>query len=92
MEEWRPDSAKHVVGRFEARTFDEDGFPEPQDIAIECEVCGKKWRTVCNSGAVRTWVARFAASHMHRDSLEAPRTEAPGNLRRKLPGLTRDKE
>lgn len=84
--EWRPDSAQHVVGTYEERTFDaETGLPDPQDISIKCEACGKGWKTVCSSGAVRTWIARFAASHLHRDAMEAERVEGEGSLRRKLP-------
>lgn len=66
--EWRPPSARHVVGRWERRRMGEDGMPEPQAIVCECSVCGATWRGECTSGLVRQHVQRFALVHAHREA------------------------
>lgn len=85
-EEWRPDWAKHVLGRFTRRTVDPDTrLPEPQKVEIKCEQCGATWQVQCSSGLVRNHINNFAKSHAHRDPLDAPRIVRPGSLRRGVP-------
>lgn len=79
--EWTPGFARHVVGRYTVRTFDEDGIPEPQRVEAVCNVCGARWQGQCLSGQVRTHIARFGAVHAHRDPFAAPRVVRPGSLR-----------
>lgn len=81
VEEYRPAWCPHVVGRIGEREF-VDGLPEPQDVDVQCEKCGARWRTSCASGQPRSLVARFAARHAHVDPLAAERVVRPGSLRR----------
>lgn len=80
--EWRPQQAAHVVGRYEARTFDEaTGLPDPQSFDVTCERCGQRWAGQCTSGNIRRNVLQFAARHLHADPLAAPTVTRPGSLR-----------
>lgn len=73
-EEYRPEWAKHVVGRYPLRTVDpETGIPNPQVIHMECETCGVTWQTTCDSGAVRRHIGNFATNHVHTDPMESNR-------------------
>jgi hypothetical protein len=67
--EWRPDHAKHVVGAWTARVFDDDGMPEEQTVKMRCEYpgCGATMVRKCSSGLVQQHVQRFAIVHLHRD-------------------------
>ncbi len=68
-QEWRPDHAKHVVGTWNQRTFDDDGMPEEQTVKLRCEYpgCGAELVRKCSSGLVLQHVQRFAIVHLHRD-------------------------
>jgi len=71
--EYSPEWAKHVKGRYEERTYDEETKqPNPQRVEMTCthEGCGQSWKTVCASGLVRRHIANFAQSHLHRDPLQ----------------------
>ena len=89
--EWRPVHAPHVRGEYQLRTIDEEtGLPDPQSFRVECEHvndagsrCGARWAGECTSGRVREKIQMFAARHLHRDPLQAPRVERPGSLRTK---------
>lgn len=65
--EWRPAHAKHVVGRWNRRVFDDDGLPEEQTVAMVCEHCKAEATRQCSSGLVQQHVQRFAIVHLHRD-------------------------
>lgn len=83
-EEWSPEYAPHVRGRYTERVWDPVlRAHEEQRVEARCEVCGQEWKGWCTSGHVRDKVATFARLHLHRDPLEAPRVERPGSLRRK---------
>ncbi len=74
-EQWKPQQAPHVEGRYEVRTADPaTGMPEPQAFEARClfvsesgEVCGQRWRGSCSSGRVRQNILSFAMRHLHRD-------------------------
>ena len=61
---WSPTFAPHVVGTFGERKLDDDGNPEPQRIEMVCNVCKATHRYDCTSGAVRSRISSFAASHI----------------------------
>jgi len=67
--EWRPDFAKHVVGSWNRRTFDDDGLPEEQTIEMRCDHCGTTAQRKCASGLPMSHVQRFTVVHLHRDAL-----------------------
>lgn len=76
-ETWSPEWAPHVVGRWNKRTLDpETGEPEPQMVHMACAQCGATYRVRCTSGAVRSWVNRFANVHFHGNPLD------PGRVKR----------
>lgn len=80
--EWSPRQAPHVKGRYSKREFDPSTkMPKPQTVEARCERCGKAFRGLCMSGAVRGHIQRFAAHHHHTDPLDAPRVERPGSRR-----------
>lgn len=70
---WNPSVAPHVAGRYEVRTFSEDGLPESQRVEAQCSKCAARMVIECASGAVRTHIARFAAHHLHRDPMGGKR-------------------
>lgn len=80
--EWSPRFAPHVKGKYTERTFDLDHRPEPQRFEAHCTHCGQKWGGPCMTGAVKSHIARFAAMHLHRDPMHAPRVVRPDSLRR----------
>ena len=80
LQEWRPDWARHVVGRYEPRRY-EDGQPLPQKVVMHCETCGADWQAECPSGNVRRHIQNFAHAHAHRDPLAAPTVVRPGSRR-----------
>ena len=67
--EWRPDHAPHVLGRWSLRVFDDDGMPEEQKVVITCDLCGGRFERGCSSGLVQAHISRFAVVHLHRDAL-----------------------
>lgn len=76
-ESWSPEWAQHVVGQWPPRTVDpETGIPEPQLVQIVCNKCQATYRTKCSSGAVRSWVNKFARVHFHGDPFD------PGHVNR----------
>jgi hypothetical protein len=87
-ETWSPQLALHVVGRYAVRSYNEHGFPKPQPFEVVCQICqvknepGAHWASLCTSGQVRSHIVSFATRHLHRDPLQAPRIERPGNFRR----------
>lgn len=68
-EEWAPEYAPHVKGRYERRTWDGAGLPLAQKIECTCTACGGRYETACTTGQVRAHIARFAAAHLHADPL-----------------------
>lgn len=74
-EQWTPQQAAHVEGRYERRKIDPvTHLPEPQSFEVRChhvsdkgEACGQRWRSTCTSGRVRQNIVMFAMSHLHRD-------------------------
>lgn len=78
--EVRPPAAPHVVGRFNRRTFDEDGIPEEQLVEARCEHpgCGGAFKRRCSSGLVQEHIARFATVHLHRDIFHVRPRKEPG--------------
>ena len=69
--DWTPEHAKHVIGRWTTRTFDDSGMPEEQRVECVCSWpgCGAVWKGSCSSGRVKEHVARFAHVHLHRNPL-----------------------
>lgn len=67
QQEFRPQWAKHVVGRFNKLTMNEDGVPEPQYVKLHCETCGEQTQVHCASGAYKQHVLMFAKVHIHKD-------------------------
>jgi len=78
--EVRPPAAPHVIGRFNRRTFDEDGMPEEQLVEARCEHagCGGTFKRRCSSGLVQEHIARFATVHLHRDAFHVRPRKEPG--------------
>lgn len=70
--EYRPNWASHVVGRYPARSYDEDGEADPQLVKMECEKCGATYQVKCTSGNTRIHVLHFAKVHYHGDALRGP--------------------
>lgn len=73
-EQWSPQIAPHVVGRYARREFAENGFPKPQPFTVTCEHpgCGQSWSSLCTTGQVRSHFVAFATRHLHRDPLAPP--------------------
>ena len=70
-EAWSPDWAQHVVGRWNKRRFDRaTGEVEAQIVRMVCNQCGATYQVKCMSGAVRTWVTKFARVHFHGNPLD----------------------
>lgn len=80
-DQYRPDFAQHVLGRYAPRTFDAHGLPNSQEWTALCEKCNETKRGWCDSGQVRKHIQRVAMAHLHADELAAPRVQAPGSLR-----------
>lgn len=78
--EVRPPAAPHVLGRFNRRTFDDDGMPEEQLVEAKCEHpgCGATFKRRCSSGLVQEHIARFATVHLHRDIFHVKPRKEPG--------------
>ncbi len=79
-EDFRPQFAPHVLGRYEQRQY-EDGMPLTQHWTALCERCGAAHQGACDSGQVRKHIQRFALVHLHADPMTAPRVVAQGSAR-----------
>ena len=71
-EQWSPQLAPHVVGRYAKRSYDENNFPKPQPFEVRCEVCKQKWASMCTTGQVRSRFVEFSTRHLHRDPFVVP--------------------
>lgn len=70
MPTYSPTWAPHVVGTYPERVIDrETGEADPQLVEMVCTICRDTHRVKCTTGAVRQWILRFAANHIHRDPL-----------------------
>ncbi len=70
MIDWSPAWAPHILGKYDERTFTDDGLPEEQKVIVFCTVCKTTWKTTCTSGSVRQHIQRFAYIHQHNDPFE----------------------
>lgn len=69
---YSPPFALHVKGGWEAREADSIGQPAPQKIFAYCENCKADWQTTCTTGNVKSWIHKFALTHLHRDPFKEP--------------------
>lgn len=86
MPEYRPPWAKHVVGTFPNREFEDVTVIDPttkqervigkrlvpMKIVMRCEwpECNGAWQHTCETGAVHQWIQKFAVQHVHRDPMK----------------------
>jgi hypothetical protein len=65
-----PEFARHVVGFYEERVFDEDGVPEPVQWMASCSRCGVTYGIAkCPSGRVEMKISMFAKGHIRCPSV-----------------------
>lgn len=72
VEIWSPPFAPHVKGGWTVRETNDNGLPGPMKIYCYCSKCDTSWQQTCSTGTVKSWINRFAITHLHSDPFDKP--------------------